>query len=144
MFKKFRGVNKLHISNLNNIPDITGNETELDSYILAGNIHKNIRFDIQNNLISDLNQIEDKWYDRTYKLIPNIYNSFVNNSNNLYYNKIITNCQELFFSIYNQWYYLKCFCKAFNISSASASLDSSSLIEATISLCSPIPAEFLI
>jgi methionine aminopeptidase len=50
MFKKFRGVNKLHISNLYNIPAITGDETELDSYILAGNIHKNIRFDIQNNL----------------------------------------------------------------------------------------------
>jgi len=50
MFKKFRGVNKLHISNLNNIPNITGKESEIDSYILAGNIHKNIRFDIQNNL----------------------------------------------------------------------------------------------
>ena len=50
MFKKFRGVNKLHISNLDNIPNITGKETEIESYILAGNIHKNIRFDIQNNL----------------------------------------------------------------------------------------------
>lgn len=50
MFNKFRGINKLHISNLNKIPDITGKENEIDSYILAGNIHKNIRFDIQNNL----------------------------------------------------------------------------------------------
>lgn len=50
MFKKFRGVNKLHISNLNKIPMITGSESEKDSYIIAGNIHKNIRFDIQNNL----------------------------------------------------------------------------------------------
>jgi methionyl aminopeptidase len=50
MFNKFKGVNKLHISNLIKIPDITGKENEIDSYILAGNIHKNIRFDIQNNL----------------------------------------------------------------------------------------------
>ena len=50
MFKKFRGVNKLHISHLNKIPDITGKENELESYIIAGNIHKNIRFDIQDKL----------------------------------------------------------------------------------------------
>ena len=62
MFKNFRGVNKLHISNLNDIPNITGNENELESYILAGKIHKNIRFCIQENLkigtsIYDLSQL---------------------------------------------------------------------------------------
>ena len=65
MFKKFRGVNKLHISNLHNVPNITGKENELESYILAGNIHKNIRFDIQNNLkigssIFDISELINK------------------------------------------------------------------------------------
>ena len=50
MFNRFKGVKKLHICNLHNIPDITGKENELESYILAGNIHKNIRFYIQHNL----------------------------------------------------------------------------------------------
>ena len=50
MFKKFRGVDKLNIGDLINIKDITGTESKIDSYILAGNIHKNIRYDIQNNL----------------------------------------------------------------------------------------------
>ena len=35
MFKKFRGVNKLHISHLNKIPDITGKENQLESYIIS-------------------------------------------------------------------------------------------------------------
>ena len=38
MFKKFRGVNKLHISHLNKIPDITGKRESIKSYIIAGNI----------------------------------------------------------------------------------------------------------
>lgn len=62
-------------------------EFENIEYIDTSGVLKSV--DIQNNLISDLNQIEDKWYDKTYKLIPNIYNSFINNSNNLYYNKIV-------------------------------------------------------
>ena len=62
-------------------------EFENIEYIDNSGILKSVN--IQNNLISDLNQIEDKWYDKTYKLISNNYNSFINNKNNLYYNKII-------------------------------------------------------
>ena len=56
----------------------------------------------------------------------------------------MTNCQELFFVIYKECYYFKCFFKAFNISSASASFESSTFIDSIISLCSPTPTAFLI
>lgn len=44
--------------------------------------------DITNILLSDYDQIEDKWYDITYKFKNNIFNSFINNNENIYYNKI--------------------------------------------------------
>ena len=44
--------------------------------------------DITNILLSDYDQIEDKWYDITYKFTNDTFNSFINNNENIYYNKI--------------------------------------------------------
>ena len=64
MFTKFKGINKIDLNHYNNIKiqNINGDENELDSYIKAGEIHKKIRYDIQQVLkpgvsIYDISQL---------------------------------------------------------------------------------------
>ena len=44
---EFKGINILKKEDLIKIPKINGDEDENESYKIAGNIHKNIRYDIQ-------------------------------------------------------------------------------------------------
>lgn len=65
--------------------------------------------DIKTILIEDLNQIEDKWYDNTHKLLSEQYNSIINNNQNLYYNKILnylSDYNNITNNLYSKYYQL--------------------------------------